>query len=528
MKKIGIAVAVCVAMAVAFQVDAAGQRLTIGKGKSQIVDPGFKATKFLAEPTEGVIKVSIPSGGGAARVTGVAEGTASLELFVPGGMKESYEVTVGGDLLAIMRNLQAELEDVGGIDISKVGDSLIIKGEVNDPEGWSLLKRTIAHGDYRSFVKDQTHFRVQADTLKDFRAQLKEARFQITDKLEDAKAGKLYVKYEGNMLIISGVVYSPEEKEKLDRIIAAQGSWLRLEDGRSVPSGESWKTVCRRDVSVDTAQLRMDVVLVGYKETDMSSYGSAEDTLKFNGVFNGLLDLCTGKTRHDSFTVGADLNSTLGFLKKNEIIRHALGGHIYFKNNDPTERKLEIGGTLKVKMQGATAEGAPTQNFEDIEYGFFINKKSAVMLDAERVDVDMLITQKKPIPMDGGYQEGYNIEKNEYNPSVVCPLGKTVVLAGYKNMVESTMPPAGFPVLRHIPIMNWFVSKEGNSVENVKLLMLVSVNVARGDEPEAQNARMSYADTKDLPTEVEIPNEERLDGRKKWHGALYWLNWFTP
>lgn len=521
-------VAVCVCAMSVFGAMAADQRLTIGKGKSQVVDPGFKATKFLAEPREGVISVSIPSGGGAARVTGVAEGTASLELFVPGGLKETYEITVGGDLLAIMRNLQAELEDVGGIDISKVGDSLIVKGEINDPEGWNLLKRTVSHGDYRSFVKDHTYFRVQADTLKDFRAQLKEAQFQITDKLEDARSGKLYVKYEGNMLIISGVVYSPEDKEKLDRIVSAQASWLRLEDGKAASVGEAWKTTCRMNVSVDASQLRMDVVLVGYKETDLSSYGSAEDSLKFNGVFNGLLDLCTGKTRHDSFTIGADLDSTLGFLKKNEILRHTVGGHIYFKNNDPEVRKLKIGGTLKVKMQGATAEGAPTQNFEDIQYGFFIDKKRAAMLDAERVDIDMQITQKKPIPMNGGYQEGYNIEENEYNPSVVCPLGKTVVLAGYKNMVESTMPPAGFPVLRHIPIMNWFVSKEENSIEDIKLLMLVSVKVAQGDEPEAQNARMSYVDTKDLPTEVEIPNEERLESRKKWHGAMYWMNWFTP
>lgn len=528
MKTIKIILAACVAVLALSIAEAAGQRFTVGKGKSQVVDPGFKAIKYLIEPREGIISVAIPTGGGAARVTGIAEGTASLELFGSGELKESYEVTVGGDILAIMRNLQTELEDVGGIEICKVGDSLIVKGEVNDPDGWKLLKQTVSHGDYRSLVKDQTHFRVQADTLKDFRAQLKEAQFQITDRLEDAKSGRLYVKYEGNMLIINGVVYSPEEKEKLDRIVAAQASWLRLEDGRPIPSGDSWKTLCRMNVSVDSAQLRMDVVLVGYKETDLSSYGSAEDTLKFNGVFKGIIDLCKGKTHHDAFTVGADLDSTLGFLKKNEIVRHSVGGHIYFKNNDPEVRKLKIGGTLKVKMQSATAEGAPTQNFEDIQYGFFIDKKRAVMLDAERVDVDILITQKKPIPMDGGYQEGYNIEENEYNPSIVCPLGKTVVLAGYKNMVESTMPPAGFPVLRHIPIMNWFVSKEGNSIENIKLLMLVSVKIVQGDEPEAQNARMSYVDTKDLPTEVEIPNDERLEGRKKWHGFLYWMNWFTP
>lgn len=533
MKIFKLALAFCLGFCVAADVEAAGQRLTVGKGKSLPVDPGFKATKFLVEPQKGILEVSIPPGGGPARVTGLAEGTAALALFVPGGLKETYEVTVGGDLLATMRNLQTELEDVGGVDVTKVGESLIVKGEINDPEGWRLLKKTLAHPDFRSLVKDQTHFRVQADTLKDFRTQLKEAQFQITDKLEEAKAGKLYVKYEGNLLLINGVVYSPEEKEKLERIVAAQAAWLRVEDGKNVPSDESWKTTCRMNVSVDSAQMRMDVVLVGYKETDGSSYGSeaglAGEALTFNGVFKGLVDLCKGKSQHDAFSVGADLNSTLKFLKKNEISRHTVGGHVFFKNNDPVERELKIGGTMKIKMKSATAEGVPTSNFEDIPYGFTIRKKSAVLLNAEQADVDLLITQKTPIPLEkGGYEEGYDVQETEYNPSIVCPIGKTVVLAGYKKMVESTMPPAGFPVLRHIPIMNWFVSQESDSLENVKLMMLVSVKIVRGDEPEAQNTRLAYEDTKDLPTEVEIPNRDRLESRKKWSGALYWLNWFTP
>ena len=522
-------ISISVALFALLQISAAGQRLTIGRGKTQIVDPGFKVIKYSVNPEGGVIKVSVPPGGGAANVTGVSEGTASLELISSGGMKEMYEVKVGGDLLAIMRNLQAELEDVGGIEISKVGESLLVKGEVNDPKGWRLLKSTLAHGDYRNVIKDQTYFRVQADTLKEFRAQLKEAQFQITDKLSEAKAGKLYVKYEGNILIISGVVYSPEEKARLERIVAAQAAWLRIEGKGGVTENESWKTMCRMDVSVDSAQMRMDVVLIGYKETDMSKFGSSEEGLKFNSMFKGLIDLCTGKTSHDNFALGADLDSTLKFLKKNEITRHSVGGHIYFKNNDPEVRKLKIGGTLKVKMKSATAEGVPTQDFEDIQYGFFIDKKRASLVDETHVDVDLQITQKKPVPIKGGgYEEGYDVAENEYNPSVVCPLGKTVVLSGYKGMVESTMPPAGFPVLRHIPIMNWFVSTEGDSFEDIRLMMLVSVKIVDGDEPEAQNMKLAYEDTKNLPTEVEISNKDRIESRKKWSGALYFLNWFCP
>ncbi|MGN0833631.1 MAG: hypothetical protein ACI4RD_08305 [Kiritimatiellia bacterium] len=464
--------------------------------------------------------------GGSLRVTGLGEGVCSLKLMGDGSMEETYEIDVGSDLAQIQRNLQAELEDVGGIEVVRIGRSLVLRGEINDPRGWQLLKTTVKGAEYREIVRDQTVFRVQADTLKDFRQQLKDAGFVITDKVDDASAGKLFVKYEGNLLIVAGVVHSPGEKDRLERIVRSQGTWLRIE-GASSSGQEDWKTVCRMDISVDNSQLRMDVVLIGYAETDVSKYGSS-DTLQLGGVFQGLIDLYSGRTRHDNFTVNASLNSTLGFLKENGIARHSIGGHIFFKNNDPEVRKLKIGGTLKVKMQGATAEGAPTQDFEDIEYGFFIDKKRAVLIDGKSVDVDLTIKQKTPEAMPGGYEEGYEIHENEYNPSVVCPLGKTVVLAGYRSMLEESSPPSGFPILRHIPIVNWFVSQEGNRIENMKLMMLVSVRIAAGDEPEAQQAVLPYEDTKNLPAEVEIPNDRRLEGRRKWHGIMYFMNWFTP
>ena len=149
-----------------------------------------------------------------------------------------------------------------------------------------------------------------------------------------------------------------------------------------------------------------------YLTYSLPALASSGEALTFNGVFKGLVDLCKGKSQHDAFSVGADLNSTLKFLKKNEISRHTVGGHVFFKNNDPVERELKIGGTMKIKMKSATAEGVPTSNFEDIPYGFTIRKKSAVLLNAEQADVDLLITQKTPIPLEeGGYEEGYDVNQ---------------------------------------------------------------------------------------------------------------------
>ena len=130
--------------------------------------------------------------------------------------------------------------------------------------------------------------------------------------------------------------------------------------------------------------------------------------------------------------------------------------------------------------------------------------------------------------MGGGYEEGYNIEEFEYNPAIVCPLGKTVVISGYRNFSETTKPLAGMPVLRNVPILGWFFSNDKEQIEDGKLMMLVSVREVRPDEPEVQNAKLPYDECKDLTTEVEISNKERIEARKRWHGLLYWLNWFTP
>ena len=48
MKIFKLALAFCLGFCVVADVEAAGQRLTVGKGKSLPVDPGFKATKFRA------------------------------------------------------------------------------------------------------------------------------------------------------------------------------------------------------------------------------------------------------------------------------------------------------------------------------------------------------------------------------------------------------------------------------------------------------------------------------------------------
>lgn len=518
--------AAVVAMLTCSAVFAQGQKVIIGKNGSKTLEPGFQVEKYQILGAKDLVGVDV--NGGVARVTGQKEGACSVKVIGAGNMEEVYEVVVGDDLMQIQRNLQAELDEVSGVEISKVGSSLIVRGEVNDPDGWRLLKTTISHGDYRNLVKDQTKFRVQADTLKNFYQQLRNAKFELTDNPQEAKDGKLYVKYEDNMVLINGAVYSADAVERLDQIIAAQATWLRLDDGKNASDAYDWKPICRKDITIDHRLLHMDVVIVGYKETDAKSYGTGNRPV-ISLAFNGLWDLIAGKAKNDTFRINADLNAVLDFLKKNEIIRQTTGGYLRFKCNDTEPSNLKIGGTLKIKMQGESSLSGSNERFEDIEYGFFIDKKLANLVDGENVDVKFDVNQKTPRPSpDGGYQEGYDVEERKYNPSIICPLGKTVVIGGYRDFKETTAPYVGTPIFRNVPILGWFFSNDSEQVEDVKIMMLVSVREVRPDEPEVQDAELPYVACKNLTTEVQISNEERLEARKRWHGWLYWLNWIMP
>lgn len=543
---------VCALLAGAAGLAFAQQKVNIEKGAARVFDPGFQVEQFkIVGPKD---RVTVVLNGGVANVTGMSEGDCTVQLLGPDGMTESYAVTVGNDVVRVKRNLEKHLElmGAGGLEVTRVDDTLVINGIVTDPKAWLKMRRFLDGSEIWKNVINNAEFRVQADTLKRFYALIKAKGFELTDKPEEAVGNKLFISYDQNIITISGSVYNQGTVDELGRIVIGQKSWLRSdlvpETAVQTPKevvdkapdahthgaaprtadDEDWKPYCNLNLSIDQRLLHMDVVLVGYKETDNKEYGTKGGP-EISATFSSFWDLIKGRAKNDAFTINANLNSVLRFMKEREISRHSTGGYIRFKCNDAEPANLHIGGTMKVKMRSSTAEGAPTENFDDITYGFDIDKKAANLISPDTVFAQLHISQKTPRPLaEGGYEEGYEILSNEYNPAINCPLGKTVVVAGYRSMVESTAPPSGFPVLRNLPLLNWFVSHEGNSYEDIKLMMLISVREVRPDEPEQQDAALPYEVSKNLTTDVQIPNQKRLDDEKKFHGFWSWLNWFMP
>lgn len=503
-------------------------KLTIKKGENKPLDPGFRVEKF-DNGKSGVVSVDVSDG--VAFVTGASEGSCTVKLS-GGGQTEIYEIVVGNNISEVRRDLVSRLESKGitGVEVLMRNDYLSVSGEVNDPEEWAALKSVLAESRFSSIAVNDARFEISADTMKRFRDEILAAGFKLVDNMQDAEKGALFIRNENKTVTITGKVFSPESLDRLNRIVAAQ-SWLRPADAPySVDGNNDWKKACHVNVALDQRLLHMDIVLIGYEENEGFKYGKTDGTPILSTVFDGLVDLVHGKAKNDTFKVNANINSTIDFLAENSITRKSIGGYLRFKSNDQDPNELRIGGTLKIKMKSSSGLGGSDEHFEDIRYGFTVNKKVANLIDTDTVHVKLDISQENPVPFEaseGGYQEGYRVEEYKYNPVLDLPLGQTMVIGGYKRMVESTTPPSGFPVLRHVPIVNWFVSKEANSIENIKLMMLVSVRVVDPNEPEPQKAKLPYEESKNLPTEVEITNEERLKDREPFSGFWSWLNWFV-
>ena len=107
------------------------------------------------------------------------------------------------------------------------------------------------------------------------------------------------------------------------------------------------------------------------------------------------------------------------------------------------------------------------------------------------------------------------------------PLGQTVAVAGYESLFENTLGPSGTPLLRHIPIVNWFVSDKEHKQEDLALLFLVSVRKVdvENEEPMVPNTPM-----KDITLDADTSTEERYKAekaKKNTHrGCWTPLNWF--
>ncbi|MBQ6246453.1 MAG: hypothetical protein IJK04_06285 [Kiritimatiellae bacterium] len=385
---------------------------------------------------------------------------------------------------------------------------------------------------------------IDPSELASLKEDLKKAGFKLAADGALPGEGEISIRQDRGMknaldqIMVSGSVYSSEDRAKLERVLRSR-PWLKVGTNENVNAVAN----AALDVAVDDSLLELGVAFLKVSKSASKNLGSfhkdkktgnlvADTALEIkeavSGSIRGFHDFLTGRHSPEGsshFKIDADLNKTLTFLAENSVTREKEYGTIRFHANGDSGKKLHLGGKLTVTPP-ATGEGEAPEP-QEYEYGFKIVNRNSHRLSATEAEADVEIEfNGEPVadPHFGG--TSVRQETRSIHPTVRVPLGQTVAVAGYESLMESTTLPSGTPWLRNVPILNWFVSGQGEDLKDYTLLFLVSV---RKVDVESEAPMVENTPMKDITLPANTDNKTRIkeeQEKNKPDRGCTPLNWF--
>lgn len=505
--------------------------LTLPAGRSEVFELGFspKGRKIIGKE---LVTVSLRDGVTTATITaGEAMGTCQVEFIDAGGGEGILlNVEVVGDLDDTLRSLRKWLGDFTDLELRKGKSKIAITGTIGTPAEWAKFQRIISLEDFKDKVEAVVEFSVDISTINKLRKELIAEGVPLVDAGKRPEEGQVAMEYSGNVLKFFGSVYAAEDVQKIYRVLKGH-SWLEIVNE---PKGAATSTVAQAviNVQIDDALLELGVAFVKVSKTASKNIGAFDANgapiggVVLQGIWNGFYDFITGDHSHngaDNFRINASLDQTLTMLAGNGVSREKQYGTIRFHANGDAGKVLHLGGTLKITPP-ASGDGAAPEP-QDYDYGFkIINKNSRrINVDIAEADVEVAINGYPEFSNVGG-AVSVNQQKRSVSPTVRIPLGQTVAVAGYEKLLEETTTPSGTPLLRNIPILNWFVAGQGEKYNDETLLFLVSIRKvdSLNEKPMVPNTPM-----KDITVDANTSNSDRIKSEKKkkrrWWNPFSWF-----
>lgn len=476
--------------------------LVIGSTKSLAVPFVIESFRLIPAGSE---KIKVEAMETQLRIVAVQEGEVNL-VASGGGMTRDYTITVKSNLTKVLKQLRTDLDALTELDISINEDRIVIKGTVTDPDHWDTFQRVMPH--YSGKCVNFATFRPSAETIVSLKKMLSDAGFTFAAEGAAAKPGELSLQVSTDTVVISGEMYSQTDIDRINRLLATQ-TWLST----SGAGGGRIKGVMNLHV-IDTI-LQVDVVYVGLSENEGHSEGTGGAAPTIGNAMSAFYDIVAGNG-DGTATISGSMPQTLSFLRNNGVTRTYNAGHVSFSNNDPKGGELHTGGTIYAKVNGI--ENGSLQN---IEYGLKINVKGG-LVSPTRAKLTLELTNSQMLSRS---EDEYDLAEDTTKQTVFCDLGKTIAVAGAKKLMESTSK-SGLPILRNTPVLQWFVSGNSNGGSDTRLLILVSPRIATHN-PNVQIEIPLEQETAPTLMESQETNDERIERKKKYHGALYFMNWFV-
>ena len=506
------------------------EQLSVVENESVTLKVPF-AVKNYAPSNKEVARIE-SVGSSELRVTAVKRGRCDLDVMGDNGLHQKYEITVVGDLAAVLETLTMDLDSVPEVRAEIRGNSIRLDGEVSSIAKWEYLMKVLSsYGNVRNFAK----FTPGPEILLRLKETLEQAGFTVQfKKMEGAKEKwpvktvALDLNKKTRVLGVQARLFTEEERITVLTILKNE-PWLAVnlsDDWRKPveisPDKAPFVISTLLSLFVDRPVIRLSVAYMAIGESDFRHIGNSSATTGNGvlgldgafGVFREFIHGTTGNSRSQS--IGATLDVTAGFLKQNGINRISDTGYTLLESWDPSGAKFKSGGTIFVKVAGADAA-----DLKEVPYGFTINAKGGLTDEATMsCDFDFMISSIMG-------KDGDSIERQEESSKqkISLPIGKTTLIGGRKGLIDQNTPPSGLPILRNTPVVNWFVADSGKSVSDRRLVIMVCPEIvdntqdAKPDVDKEINIRVQDQAAKDT--------DDVVEERKKFHGFWYWLNWFT-
>ena len=480
----------------------------------------------------------------ALRLTALKSGRCDLEVRGDMDMTQKFQISVGGDLPKLLDNLNRELETVPEVHARIIGDKIRIDGEIKSIKKWNYLTKVIkGYPAVRNFVE----FWPPEEFLIRMKESFLQSGFGVDFKpySADVKTWKhncvsLTMNKVNRSMGIQAKVYTPEQQKAIMDILKAEKRWLKItEESDKEAFDDELQILLKSQIYVDKPLIRISVAYMAIDEEDIKKIGNRVATLDegsqlFNigGAVNALASAfdITGQGHGDSHSAVASIGATLGvtsrFFKQNGITRISDTGYTLMESWDEKGATFKSGGTLfvrtmKINPNAQMSVTMGTADLKEIPYGFKIVTKGGLVDDTNTaLDFNFELSSVTQIN-----NEDYDRKEDQSQQKISCPIGRTTIVSGFKDVLDKNMPPSGLPILRNTPLLNWFIADSGKEVNDKRLMIMICPEIV--DNTRDGNLKVNEEINIPLQKTGGKDTDEILEERKPFSGFWYWLNWFT-
>ncbi len=414
-----------------------------------------------------------PMGPSVLRLTaGASAGDGTLSMVFQGGATERLRVEVLDDAALYVRALRERVQGFKGVSVR--GKDGAVLGAVASRAEWEKLQAAIVEvAEYFGRTPaNAARIRVTDEPAR-VRKELEGLGYVVRDRVgKDSPLNELAVEERNGRLVVSGKTYSPEA---LEGILAALRNVGHLAVGAEPKPGE---IACQVDVAVDKyLPLTLRVAIAVITEDDVEQYGQVNElTLNSALNFEWARDSVTGSSRSRSREAG--LVGNFGLSSKSFHVGENFGralrtNSVSFTNHSGEPTKLHVGGTLMVNVGGNTEDSDDDGGLKPVEYGLTVEVEGGLISPNEVVcSLDVSQDDAPETLGDSAYVSGKQTSVSQKAKKM--RLGQTYVLSNNKDVSVDWSEPSGVPILRKIPGLRWFFSKEEHSRRKATILLLVS------------------------------------------------------